>query len=126
MSIQRLMGKPTSPALRQAMLQRQRRLHARRRVEQEFVLSAVQDILDELADHPSLPYVICSRWPHATVDDPDLPRDWIEKAARTCRRILRQNPWHADPPDRLTLPTETLRPLARLLRDIRHRAGVAR
>jgi len=118
--------KPTPHSLRGIMLRRQRQLHERRRIEQSFVLSALQDHMGVLGRHPSLPYLISSRWPYATVGDPDLPSDWIEKAARTCELLLRQNPWHAEPRDQRSLATEKFKPLARTLLSIRRCAGIER
>ena len=115
------------PSLRKCMLGRQRSLHARRRIEQSFVLGALQDLLGKLGQHPSLAYVVSSRWPHSTVDDPELPSDWIEKAARKCELLLRQHPWDPETPEaERSLPTETLKPLARALWIIRQSSGIER
>jgi hypothetical protein len=119
--------KPTPPSLRKIMVQRQRQLHARRRIEQSFVLGAVRDHLHNLGQHPCLAYVLSSRWPHATVDDPELPSDWIEKAALKCDLLLRQHPWDlVDPEGGDSLPPEKLKPLARVLWSVRQSAGIER
>ena len=102
-------------------------MHARQRIEQSFVVAAIRDHLDDLGPHPCLPYIVHARWPYATIDDADLPSDWIERAAHACKPVLRQHPWNLGAlDDAKAIPIEALQPIARLLRDIRTWAGVER
>lgn len=102
-------------------------MHARRRIEQSFVVEAIRDHLDDFGLHPCLPYIVNARWPHATIDDAELPRDWIEQAARACMSVLRQHPWTPGAfDDAGVISMKALEPIARLLCDVRQWAGVER
>ena len=115
----------TLPLLRQVLLKRQRQMHARRRIEQSIVVTAIRDELGPLGDHPCIPYIVHARWPYATIDDPELPDNWIELAARWFRPVILQNRWGLESPgDVETFPEAALAPIGRLLRDVRKFAGI--
>ena len=117
----------SSLKLRFALLRRLYSMHSRRRVEQSFVVAYIRDELGELGSHPSRPYVVNAGWPHATIDDPELPSDWIKQAARECNSVLRQYPWTLSEPNRTgTASREALEAVGRLLCDVQQWAGVGR
>ena len=112
-------------SLRRALLRRQSSLHARRRIEQSLIIAALRDELGELGLHPNLPSIVGAKWPYATIDDSEMPKNWIKKAAGECRSVLRQYPW--TPPrggDSQAISIEALEAVGSFLRELRKLAGV--
>ena len=123
------------PQLRRVLLQRQRTMHAQRRIDQSVVVTAIRDELGPLGDHPCIPFIVHNRWPDATIDgpnpdphsDPSAPFDWIIQAARSCKATIRQYPWALDSsPDAKSTSAESLASIARLIWDVRKLVGVER